>query len=110
MKALEALRDSASDDIVRDTLLDALEHDMNPGVRVEAVNLLVRALGESATSPANAAESSTSPSLDASEVPADPSVERVIRALEGLQHRDPNRYVRMRSAAALRQIGPREVQ
>jgi hypothetical protein len=27
-----------------------------------------------------------------------------------LQQRDPNRYVRLRSAAALRQIGPREVQ
>jgi hypothetical protein len=27
-----------------------------------------------------------------------------------LQHRDPNAYVRLRSAAALRQISPREVQ
>jgi acetyl-CoA acyltransferase len=30
--------------------------------------------------------------------------------LQELQRRDPNRYVRLRSAAALRQIGPREVQ
>ena len=30
--------------------------------------------------------------------------------LQDLQRRDPNRYVRLRSAAALRQIGPREVQ
>ena len=30
---------------VRDTLLDALHHDANPGVRVEAVNLLVNSLG-----------------------------------------------------------------
>jgi len=27
-----------------------------------------------------------------------------------LQRRDPSRYVRLRSAAALRQIGPREAQ
>jgi hypothetical protein len=40
----------------------------------------------------------------------DASVERVIRVLQQLQRRDPSRYVRLRSAAALRQIGPREVQ
>jgi len=40
----------------------------------------------------------------------DQSVERVVRALQQLQRRDPSRYVRLRSAAALRQIGPREVQ
>jgi len=44
MKALESLRDSASDNDVRQTLLDALEHDANPGVRVEAVNVLVGSL------------------------------------------------------------------
>jgi hypothetical protein len=38
------------------------------------------------------------------------SVEKVIRTLEELQMRDPSRYVRLRSAAALRQIGPREPQ
>jgi HEAT repeat protein len=37
-------------------------------------------------------------------------VERVVRALEDLERRDPNRYVRLRSAAALRQIGTRDVQ
>jgi HEAT repeat protein len=99
MKALEALRDSSEDDSVRDTLLEALEHDVNPGVRVEAVNLLVRSLG-----------ADLSGADDASEIPEDPSVDRVIHALEGLQHRDPNPYVRLRSAAALRQIGPREAQ
>jgi hypothetical protein len=40
----------------------------------------------------------------------DPSVERVVGVLQQLQRRDPSRYVRLRSAAALRQIGPREVQ
>jgi hypothetical protein len=106
MKALEALRDSTADDTVRDTLLEALQRDANPGVRVEAVNLLVRSLE-------GGAEGEAATSRDMSEmtqVPADPSVDRVIRALEGLQHRDPNAYVRLRSAAALRQIGPRELQ
>jgi HEAT repeat protein len=108
MKALEALRDSAADDAVRDTLLEALQHDANPGVRVEAVNLLVRSLGSEA--PAQPAVPGTPPEVAGSQIPPDPSVDRVIRALEGLQRRDPNRYVRLRSAAALRQIGPRELQ
>jgi len=108
MKALEALRDSAADDAVRDTLLEALQHDANPGVRVEAVNLLVRSLGSDA--PAAAPAPGAPPEIAGAQIPPDPSVDRVIRALEGLQHRDPNRYVRLRSAAALRQIGPREVQ
>jgi len=41
---------------------------------------------------------------------SDPSVQRVLRALEQLRRSDPNHYVRIRSAAALRQIGPAEVQ
>jgi HEAT repeats len=112
MKALEALRDSTGDEAVRDALLEALHHDANPGVRVEAVNLLVNSLGEqSPRGPVLAApeEPGPAPELD-SQVPVDPSVARVIRALEELQRGDPNRYVRLRSAAALRQISPREVQ
>jgi HEAT repeats/Putative zinc-finger len=108
MKALEALRDSAADDAVRDTLLEALQHDANPGVRVEAVNLLVRSL--EGDTPSDPPALGTAPEVAGAQIPPDPSVERVIRALEGLQQRDPNRYVRLRSAAALRQIGPREVQ
>jgi HEAT repeat protein len=107
---LEALRDSTSDDSVRETLLEALRHDSNPGVRVEAVNLLVRSL------------QGDDPSIDGLRPPGEPptaelagdrddsSVERVVRALEDLQRGDPNRYVRLRSAAALRQIGSRDVQ
>src|SRR5258708_39441125 len=107
MKALEALRNSATDNAVRDTLLAALEHDANPGVRVEAVNLLVRSLQAEAPEGTAAA---AAPEIAGSQIPPDPSVERVIHTLEGLQRSDPNRYVRLRSAAALRQIGPREVQ
>ena len=44
MKALEALRDVAGDEDVRDVLLESLNSDANPGVRVEAVNMLVRSL------------------------------------------------------------------
>jgi anti-sigma factor RsiW len=116
MKALESLRDAAADDTVRQVLLEALERDGNPGVRVEAVNLLVRSLQhETSDSPAMVA--SDAPELPAVAPPVeprspavDPSVERVVRVLEQLKRRDPNRYVRLRSAAALRQIGPREVQ
>ena len=112
MKALESLRGAAADDAVRQALLDALEHDTNPGVRVEAVNVLVGSLEHSPATflemapgapPAPLAMESVSPEDDR-------SVERVVRALQELQRRDPSRYVRLRSAAALRQIGPREVQ
>ncbi len=109
MKALESLRDSAADDAVREVLLDALQHDGNPGVRVEAVNMLVRSLErDTLNAPRIAPPLANVP--DVAPLPSDPSVERVVRALEDLQRRDPSRYVRLRSAAALRQIGPREVQ
>ena len=110
MKALEALRDSTTDDAVRDTLLEALQHDANPGVRVEAVNLLVRSLEREGPGEPPVPGAVPAPEIAGAQIPPDPSVDRVIRALEGLQRRDPNRYVRLRSAAALRQIGPREEQ
>jgi hypothetical protein len=112
MKALEALRGAASDDAVRQALLEALQHDSNPGVRVEAVNMLVASLqGDQSdtqeTDPvapmvAGAAQRDLPDEVE--------SVERVVRVLQRLQRQDPSRYVRLRSAAALRQIGPREVQ
>lgn len=108
LKALEALRDSVTEESVREALLDVLQRDTNPGVRVEAVNLLVRSLGHDSSGPALP---------DAIVVPQgapgpadDASVDRALRALERLQRQDPSRYVRLRSAAALRQIGPRELQ
>jgi hypothetical protein len=116
MKALESLREVASEEDVRDAVLEALEQDANPGVRVEAINLLVRSLEMEGL--AEAAGVSEMPSSDAplvepaapATIPSDPSVQRVVRALEDLQRHDPNHYVRLRSAAALRQIGPAEVQ
>jgi hypothetical protein len=108
MKALESLRDAVADHAVRETLIDALEHDANPGVRVEAVNLLVRSLEPGAPDTSENTEPALAP--DRVERPLDPSMEHVIRTLQELQRSDPNRYVRLRSAAALRQIGTREVQ
>jgi anti-sigma factor RsiW len=105
MKALESLRESAPDEAVREVLLDALQHDANPGVRVEAVNLLVRSLERDINDIPN-----LSPEPEEGPLPTGPSVERAIRALDELQRRDPSRYVRLRSAAALREIGPRELQ
>ena len=117
MKALEALRDSVDEPDVRDVLLDTLQHDANSGVRVEAVNLLVRSLEGNSEAPAGSASERSgrtapgrAPRAGQASDAADASVERIIRALEELQHRDPNRYVRLRSAAALRQIGPQDLQ
>jgi hypothetical protein len=108
MKALESLRDAVADTAVREALIDALEHDANPGVRVEAVNLLVRSLEPGGLDSSDNAEPVLSP--DGVEHPLDPSMQHVVRTLQELQRSDPNRYVRLRSAAALRQIAPREVQ
>src|SRR2546421_1825274 len=110
LKGLESLRVAASDDDVRQTLLDALEKDANPGVRVEAVNMLVGSLQHGDTEEMAPEPSTPTTPAFAGRPDDDPSLERVVRALEQLQHRDPSRYVRLRSAAALRQIGPREVQ
>jgi hypothetical protein len=126
MKALEALRDSTADDVVREAMLDALAHDANPGVRVEVVNMLVHSLepeshGANMVSYpkiAGALENLDDRSDDiqvsspgeSGAMISDASVEKVIRTLQELQKRDPSRYVRLRSAAALRQIGPREPQ
>jgi HEAT repeats len=111
MKALEALRDSIMDDNVRQVLLDVLAHDGNPGVRVEAVNLLVRSLERDSSESSRVFSVPGSPRpAEQLDTPPDPSLEHVVRALEELQHRDPSRYVRLRSAAALRQLGPHELQ
>jgi len=112
MKALESLRSEVADDAVRQVMLDALQHDANPGVRVEAVNVLVGSLEKAPKGVPEMAPGRglVSPKIALESPEEDQSVERVVRVLEQLQHRDPSRYVRLRSAAALRQIGPREVQ
>jgi hypothetical protein len=110
LKALEALGDESSDQAVRDTLLQALQYDTNPGVRVEAVNLLVRSLQNSseALMPMPSLPEVHAPSAAGGS--ADESMANVVRTLEDLQRKDPSRYVRLQSAAALRQIAARNEQ
>ncbi len=75
LKALEALRDFSADQQVKGALLEALRKDDNPGVRIEAIEQLGKL-------------------RDASTVPL----------LQQLASGDPNNYVRMRSASALRDL------
>lgn len=115
LKALEALRDAASDNTVREALLEALKHDSNPGVRVEAINQLVRSLEDeehlAPVVPSAVPELNSGNVVQAGVAPvSDGSLENVIRALGDLQRSDPSRYVRLRSAAALREISARSDQ
>jgi HEAT repeats/Putative zinc-finger len=105
IKALESLRDIADDEAVHQTLLGILEHDPSAGVRIEAVNLLVRSLEQDARNSAEAEDSGSGANI--ANASAESSVAGTIRALTELQQKDPNRDVRLRSAAALRQIGAR---
>jgi len=82
LRALESLHGFEQDATVRDALLDALVHDSNPGVRIEAVNEL-RATFESGNTA------------------GDPRVARVLR---DLSEHDPNNYIRLQAAAAVRQV------
>lgn len=114
LKALDALRDMVALASVRDALLDRLQNDPNPGVRVEAVNLLVRSI-ESADEAPNAPEivGPDLPALGAAPAALPggrDSEQRILRALDELRQHDSNRYVRLRSAAALRQIALQDVQ
>lgn len=118
LKALEALRNSTSEESVRELLLDTLKHDTNPGVRVEAVNLLVGSLEKSHEGTGVPMAMPDMPPVgDARMVQqiahanaANASLASVVRELETLQHNDPSRYVRLRSAAALRQLNARNDQ
>jgi HEAT repeats/Putative zinc-finger len=118
LKALEALRDSTSEEAVRTVLLDALRHDSNPGVRVEAVNLLVNSLEKSDDGNSLPTMVPGMPPMpDGNTVPAmasgkahQVSMTGVIMTLEDLRRSDPSSYVRLRSAAALRQLSARNDQ
>jgi len=85
MKALESLQEFGQDPLVRQTILDALENDTNSGVRVSAINLLVTSL-QTGSEPGSA-DSQT------------------VSVLRDRLRNDPNNYVRLQSAAALRDLG-----
>jgi len=116
LKAIDALRDLAGMPAVRDALLDALQRDPNPGVRVEAINLLVRAMEAGNEMPEMAPEAPDSydvsvPVVAPQALPGNRETEqRILRALDEIRQHDSNRYVRLRSAAALRQIAQQDMQ
>jgi hypothetical protein len=85
LKALEALKSAEPEDLVRQTLLEALVEDQNPGVRIEAVNAL-RGMAEKG---------------DAA------SDDHMVSVLRDRMYNDPNTYIRLQSAAALGELGPR---
>ena len=86
LKALEALNGAEPQDIIRQTLLDALVDDQNPGVRIEAINSLrdLAAKGQ---------------------VESDAHMMAVLR---DRMEKDPSTYIRLQSAAAIRDFGPRQ--
>jgi hypothetical protein len=91
LRALEALHGFEQDDLVRQTLLDTLLDDANPGARVEAINSLqgaLRAMGEQGPGGED---------------------QRLVEVLRDRMQKDPNNYVRLQSAAAIRQLGPRQL-
>ena len=86
LKALEALNGAEPQDLVRQTLLDALMDDQNPGVRIEAINAL-RSMAEKG------------------QVTSD---DRMLSVLRDRMEKDPNTYIRLQSAATVRDLGPRQ--
>jgi HEAT repeats len=85
LKALEALNGAEPQDIVQQTLLDALVDDQNPGVRVEAINSLRDMVSRGEVS----------------------SSDKMLSVLQDRMENDPNAYIRLQSAAAIRDLGPR---
>jgi HEAT repeats/Putative zinc-finger len=86
LKALEALNGAEPQDLVRETLLDALMDDQNPGVRIEAINAL---------------RSMAAKGLVVSD-------DHMLSVLRDRMQKDPNTYIRLQSAAAVRDLGPRQ--
>jgi hypothetical protein len=81
LKALEALTVGKPDDASIQTMLEALTKDTNIGVRVEAINALVAASEHGG-------------------LLADP---KAVGVLQERMRSDPNTYIRLQSAAAVRQ-------
>jgi HEAT repeats len=86
LKAVEALDGAEPQPLIRQTLLDALVDDQNPGVRVEAINELrdMAAKGQ---------------------VELDPPL---LAILQERAKKDPSTYIRLQSAAVLRDLAPRQ--
>ncbi|MCL4524176.1 MAG: HEAT repeat domain-containing protein [Acidobacteria bacterium] len=87
LKALEALRGFEQEAAVRKKFMDALLRDDNPGVRIEAINALRAMADRPALAGAADAE--------------------LLKVLRDRMQNDSNSYVRLQSAAAVRQLGTR---
>jgi putative zinc finger protein len=98
LKALEALDGLGADASVQQARLGALAEDGNSGVRIAAVNALLASLG-GADAPATSG-SLASPALPAA-LPTTLLDPQALEILRDREQNDPNRYVRMRSAAVL---------
>ena len=81
LAALDAVRGMEGGDDLQRSLIEVLEHDQNMGVRVESVDLLVDQMEKQGRD------------------------EAILSALGRLATRDPNRYVRLKCASALRKLG-----
>jgi hypothetical protein len=80
LAALDAVRGLADGDDLQRTLLEVLQHDQNIGVRVASVDLLVHHMEKQGRD------------------------EGIVGALGRLAANDPNRYVRLKCASALRKL------
>jgi hypothetical protein len=85
LKALDALNGSARQDMVRNTLLGALEDDQDSDVRVEAIDSLRRL-------------------VESGQIASDDGVLAVLRDRMG---HDSNPYIRLQSAAVIRDLDSR---
>src|SRR5271157_2951633 len=81
LAALDTVRGMEGGDDLQQSLMEVLEHDRNMGVRVESVDVLV------------------------DHVEKEGRDEAILSALERLATNDPNRYVRLKCASALRKLG-----
>jgi hypothetical protein len=81
LAALDAVRDMVGGDDLQESLIQVLEHDTNMGVRVESVDVLVDRVEKQGRDEAS------------------------LNALQRLAANDPNRYVRLKCASALRKLG-----
>ena len=86
LKAVEALDGAEPQPLIRQTLLDALVDDQNPGVRVEAMNELRDLVAKG-------------------QVDSD---EQLLAILQEHARKDPSTYIRLQSAAILRDLAPRQ--
>lgn len=113
LDTLNALRQGTSDPNVLGALVYALRHDANAGVRLEALRALRKTPWDEGVSQALAAAAHADANLGVRDEAINGLVEHAVSArdeslvptLRQLAAADSDRYVRIRSLAALRQMG-----